>query len=97
MLRVGTNRDRSASHEGDDSREPRPSEGRYANYFSVGYNAVEVLLDFGQFYAEAGEPRMHTRIVTSPIYARALLDTLRTSLEGYERDHGPIPGENEGD
>ncbi len=77
----------------DGSRDP---EGRYANYFSVGYNAVEILLDFGQFYPETGAPRIHTRIVTTPIYARALLDTLRTSLEGYEASYGLIPREGQG-
>jgi len=79
-----------------DATGSRDPEGRYANYFSVGYNAVEILLDFGQFYAETAAPRIHTRIVTTPTYARALLDTLRASLDEYETSYGLIRGEGQG-
>lgn len=58
---------------------------RWANYFEVGYNAYEVVLHFGQFYAHNGEVQWHTRIVTHPAYAGEFLETLRASLEGYER------------
>jgi hypothetical protein len=66
-------------------------EGQYANYFRVGYNAVEFVLDFGQFYLDENRPRLHTRIVTSPVYAKALGETIRDSLSDYERAHGAIP------
>lgn len=65
-------------------------EGRYANYFKVGHNALEFLLDFGQFYPESGWPQLHTRIITSPAYAMALLRTLKESLERYEETFGPM-------
>jgi len=65
-------------------------EGRYANYFKVGYNAIEFLLDFGQFYPEAEHARLHTRIITSPQYAMALLETLREAIDRYEQSFGPI-------
>ena len=70
-------------------------EGQYANYFRVGYNAVEFVLDFGQFYLDEERPRLHTRIVTSPVYARALSETIRHSLTDYERTHGTIPDTGE--
>jgi hypothetical protein len=57
----------------------------------VGQNAFEVLLDFGQAYSEAEGPSLHTRIITSPAYAKALAHTLGAALERYERAHGPIP------
>jgi len=66
-------------------------EARYANYFEVGHNAFEFLLDFGQFYPETGRPRLHTRIVTSPTYAKALSDTILESLDRYEHTFGTIP------
>lgn len=66
-------------------------DGRYANYFEVGYNAFEVILDFGQLYSDTGTAQVHTRIVTSPRYAKALLDTLTHSLEQYEQTFGAIP------
>lgn len=82
-------------HEGTaGSEENGGLEGRYANYFKVGYNAVEFLLDFGQFYPEGETARLHTRIVTSPAYAKALLETLRASLDRYEQTFGPVPRED---
>ncbi len=73
-----------------DFRDPGQPEGRYANYFEVGHNAVEFLLDFGQFYPESNQEHRHTRIITSPIYAKALLETLRESIERYEQTFGTI-------
>jgi hypothetical protein len=66
-------------------RESNLLEGKYVNYFEVGHNAFEFVLDFGQSYVENQEPHLHTRIVTSPAYARAFLETLRESVEQYER------------
>lgn len=63
---------------------------RYANYLKVGHNAFEFLLDFGQFYSDTVGAVVHTRIVTSPIYAKAFLVTLSESVETYEREHGEI-------
>ena len=68
-----------------------PLEGRYANNFQVGHNAFEFVFDFGQFYPENTEVRVHTRIVTNPAYAKVLSETLRGSLEQYERTFGIIP------
>ena len=84
------------TYESSESREHQETgqlEGRYANYFEVGYNAFEFLLKFGQFYPENGKPQLHTRIVTSPTYAKALLMTLRESIEQYEQAFGGISGE----
>jgi len=74
----------------DDDAEP---EGRYANYFQVGHNEVEFVVDFGQFYADGIRARRHTRIITSPVYVKALLEVLRQSIHEYEATFGPIaPG-----
>jgi hypothetical protein len=66
-------------------------ESRYANYFKIGHNAFEFVLEFGQFYDD-GEDRVtiHSRIVTSPTYAKHLLQTLSIALGQYEADHGDI-------
>ncbi|MDL1982679.1 MAG: DUF3467 domain-containing protein [Deltaproteobacteria bacterium] len=68
-------------------------EGRYANYFKVGHNAFEFVLDFGQFYQGSEKAELCTRIVTSPVYANAFLETLRESIDRYERAFGVIQGE----
>ena len=67
-----------------------PLEGRYVNYFKIGYNAFELIIDCGQCYADNEEPRLYTRIVMSPSYGKALLKTLRESLDEYEKTHGLI-------
>ncbi len=85
------------NHGYEDSQEGGSLEGRYANYFKVGYNAFEFLLDFGQFYPEGKEAQLHTRIITSPIYAKTLLELLRESIDRYEQTFGHIAeGSGEG-
>ena len=70
--------------------------GKYANYFEVGHNAFEFLLDFGQFYAEEDEAELHTRIVTSPVYAKALAEVLNDAIRQYEASHGQIANPADG-
>ena len=65
--------------------------GQYANYFKVGHNAFEFLLDFGQLYAKSRSTPFHTRIVTTPVYAKTLLGILRDSIDKYEQTFGTIP------
>ena len=65
-------------------------EGRYANYFKVGHNALEFVIDFGQHYSGSEEAELYTRIVTSPCYAKSLLTTLRESIAQYEKTFGII-------
>jgi hypothetical protein len=79
---------------------PGDLEGRYANYFEIGHNAFEFLVDFGQLYFEEPGAQMHTRIVTSPIFAKKLAETLNRALCQYEQAHGRVPdeaGEGEAD
>jgi len=73
-----------------DINEIRDIEGRYANFFKVGHNAYEVVVDFYQSYPENEHVRLHTRIITSPIYAKALLETLSQSIQQYEESFGKI-------
>lgn len=66
------------------------SEGRYSNYFRVGYNAFEFLVDFGQAYADDDSSELHTRIIIAPSYAKALSELLIESLRQYEAINGEI-------
>jgi len=70
---------------------PDEHEGRYSNYFKVGFNPFEFILDFGQAYESAPVPPHHTRIVTGPAYAKGLAHLLLESLAAYEETHGTIP------
>ena len=67
------------------------AEGKYANYFKVGHNAFEFILEFSQLYSEPSTDKVHTRIVTSPPYARELLGVLQDAVDAYERTFGAIP------
>jgi len=75
-------------HERKSGQRSNSPEGRYVNYFKIGHNAFELIIDCGQCYADNEEPRLYTRIVTSPAYGKALLKTLRDSLEEYEKAYG---------
>ena len=66
-------------------------EGKYTNHFTIGFNACEFVLDFGQAYDDNVRELRHTRIVTSPVYAKALGQLLADSISAYELVHGAIP------
>ena len=72
------------NYEGDTFEAPVQLDGRYTNYFKVGHNAFEFLLDFGQFFPENMNAHVHTRIITSPKCAKFLLESLRESIDRYE-------------
>ena len=72
------------------SRVDKRLEGKYANHFAVGYNAHEFIFDFGQNYSENDQAELHSRIITSPIYAKALFELLHQSIAAYEMAHGSI-------
>jgi hypothetical protein len=72
------------------SKASRLRECKYANYFEVGHNPFEFYVDFGQYDPQAEQVQMHTRIVTSPAYAKMLGATLSGSVENFENEHGPI-------
>jgi hypothetical protein len=68
----------------------RNLEARYANYFELGRNANELVIDFGQCYGSADQPAMHTRIIIVPAYARDLVRL----LSGWLHD-APPPDDND--
>ena len=77
--------------EPEDTSQTGQLEGRYANYFQVGHNAFEFVLDFGQVDAERQTGRFHTRIITTPVYVRIMFELLQESIERYTQTFGAIP------
>jgi hypothetical protein len=65
-------------------------EGRYANYFQVGHNKYEFLVDVGQQFQNEEMPHVYLRIVTNPSYAKALWQTLGDSVRQFEQHYGDI-------
>jgi len=63
----------------------------YANYFEVGHNAYEFLIDFGQYQPEIAEVAPLARIVLGPTHAKLLAATLTAAIESHEAEHGTIP------
>jgi hypothetical protein len=78
---------------GSDARRRDEGEAaRYANWFTVGQNAFEFVLEFGQQYDGRDGVLVHTRIATSPGYAKSLARLLADALTAYEHAHGVIQG-----
>jgi Protein of unknown function (DUF3467) len=68
------------------ARTPNAKEGRYANFFQVGHNEFEFLIEFGQ-----QDRGIHTRIYVSPQYAHVLSELLVETLRQHELDFGRKP------
>ena len=67
----------------------QPPTAAYANYFQVGQNACEVVIDFGYAHDE-NHVTWASRVVMSPQYAKALLRLLEASLDQHETRYGPV-------
>jgi hypothetical protein len=73
-----------------DTEDRSQLDAKYSNYFMVGHNAFEFLLDFGNSYPENEKAHFHTRVITSPYCAKALLALFREAIDQYERTFGSI-------
>lgn len=66
----------------------------YVNYFEVGHNPFEFLLDLGQFHPGASESEgrvsIHTRIALAPPYAKMFSELLARAVQEHESEHGTI-------
>ena len=74
---------------------PTPLEGRYANYFEIGFTVHEFLMDFGQFDQDSESAIRHTRIIATPVSIGMFLRMLVDVVARYEASQGPI-GEPDG-
>ena len=67
----------------------------YVNYFEVGHNPFEFLMDLGQYHpgtTEAeGSVAIHTRIAIAPPLAKMLSELMASAISEHERQHGDIP------
>jgi hypothetical protein len=62
----------------------------YANYFEIGHNACEFILDFAQLHNGDEYPKYVARIVSNPFYFKGLVTLLLQAIKGYEDCHGHI-------
>ena len=63
----------------------------YSNFLTVGFNAFEFVLGFGDFRGADPAPRPVVSVVTSPAFAKAFSEALVQSIADYESRHGEIP------
>jgi Protein of unknown function (DUF3467) len=70
-------------------------EARYANYFKVGHNATEFLLQFGQFHPDSSL-LWFSRIIIGPVFLKELKRMVDESMVAYEQQYGEIrlPGDD---
>lgn len=71
-------------------RRSRAPLAAYANYFEVGNNAFEFLIDFGQYQPEAAQVTIHSRMATGPVHAKLLAQLLADAIARFEAEHGEI-------
>jgi uncharacterized protein DUF3467 len=63
---------------------------RYANYFELGHNAFEFIIDFGQYRHDTRDVALHTRIAFGPTHAKLLTGMLARAIEAHEAEHGVV-------
>lgn len=66
----------------------------YVNYFEMGHNPFEFLIDLGQFYPGSGDcdgkTVIHSRIALAPPYAKMLSELLVRMVDEHEANYGSI-------
>ena len=64
----------------------------YATGTMIYHTPNEFVLDFlfGPFHPQSS-PEVRARVVLSPQHMKALLGTMQTVIDQYERHHGQIP------
>ena len=66
-------------------------EGIYANFVIITHSNAEFILDFARMLPGAKKAKVFSRILMTPQSAKALLSTLETNVEKFEKEHGKIP------
>jgi hypothetical protein len=64
--------------------------GVYVNFANIIHNPAEFVFDFGRVVPGRSEVRVHSRVLTTPVHAKQLLDALAQNIAVYEKNFGPI-------
>jgi hypothetical protein len=76
-------------NEDDRSERHDNLQARYANFFQVGFNNWEFVIDFGYYYEGDAAPAIHSRIILAPPIAADLLELLERTVADHKRSYGP--------
>lgn len=64
--------------------------GVYVNFANIIHNPAEFVIDFGRIVPGRNDVRILTRVLTSPVHAKQLLNALGQNVAIYEKTYGPI-------
>ncbi len=64
--------------------------GVYVNFANIIHNPAEFVLDFGRVVPGRTDVRVLSRVLTSPIHAKQLLNALAQNVALYEKTFGTI-------
>lgn len=70
------------------------ADGTYANISFIASNTAEFILDFARFLPGNSRGKVVSRVVMSPIHAKAFLKSITEAVERYEKQHGTISAES---
>ncbi|MFC1539278.1 DUF3467 domain-containing protein [Candidatus Latescibacterota bacterium] len=66
------------------------ADGTYANLAFISNNHSEFILDFARFLPGNSRGKVISRVVLTPIHAKAFLHSLKDSVEKFEKKFGQI-------
>jgi len=64
--------------------------GTYANFVNIIHNPAEFVLDFARVVPGRTDVRILSRILTTPVHAKQLLNALAQNIAMYEKSFGSI-------
>ena len=66
------------------------AEGIYSNLVLVSHSSSEVVIDFARLLPGPPKGKVYSRIIMTPMHAKALIATLQENVSRYERNFGSI-------
>ena len=64
--------------------------GVYANFVNIIHNPAEFVFDFARVVPGRADVRILSRVLTTPVHAKQLLNALAQNIALYEKTFGPI-------
>ena len=64
--------------------------GVYANFVNIIHNPAEFVFDFARVVPGRTDVRILSRVLTTPVHAKQLLNALAQNIAVYEKSFGPI-------
>ncbi|MCF0210107.1 MAG: DUF3467 domain-containing protein [Bacteroidales bacterium] len=69
---------------------PDIASGVYSNLQIVQHSPTEFIVDFIQIAPGVPKAQVKSRVILSPVHAKALLKALQDNIVRYEQNNGPI-------